>query len=117
MSEPPRCLLRLHIRRISPLVLASAFIVLMLLIGLAAFMQPGFMREPESMQATGGAPQPTVTPTPEATPSPAPTPNENENENKNKKHEEKRPARRQSRPKKESIFDKAVKKVKKILPF
>ncbi|HYX42004.1 MAG TPA: serine/threonine-protein kinase, partial [Pyrinomonadaceae bacterium] len=47
-----------QIRRISPLALAGAFVLLMLLVGVAAFMQPGFRREPESMQATGGAPQP-----------------------------------------------------------
>ena len=104
-----------QIRRISPLVLAGAFVLLMLLVGVAAFIQPGFMREPESMQATDGAPPPVVTPTPEATPTPTPTPNENEN----KRHEERRPARRSSRPKKDSTVGTMMKKLKKIFknPF
>jgi len=104
-----------HIRRISPLVLASAFILLMLLVGVAAFMQPGFMREPESVQATDGAPpQPAPQPTATATPTPSPSPDE-----ANKKHEEKKPARRPNRQRKDSTLGTVVKKLKKIFknPF
>ena len=96
----------------SPLVLASAFVLLMLLVGALAFMQPGVVREPASMQAEGGTqPSPLATPTPEPTPTPTP-------EDANKKRGEKKPVRR-APEKKDSKVGRAVKKLKKIFknPF
>ncbi len=102
-----------RVRRVAPLVLAGAFVLLMLLVGAVAFMQPGFLREPAAMQAEGGTPQPSpsATPTPEATPSPPP---------EAKKMNEKKPERRApAQQKKESRVGRMMKKLKKVFknPF
>ena len=105
---------RHQIRRVTPLALAGAFVLLMLLVGVAAYMRPEPTSEPASMQVAGGETQPTPQPTPTPEPTPAPTPEEA----KGSKKPDKKPARR-AQPKKESLFGRAVKKVKKILknPF
>jgi serine/threonine protein kinase len=104
---------RHQIRRLAPLALAGAFLLLMILVGAAAFMQPGFFYEPAAMQSEGGTtqPSPQPTPTPEATPSPTP---------ETKKAGDKKAARRApAQPKKESTVGRVVKKLKKIFkkPF
>jgi eukaryotic-like serine/threonine-protein kinase len=107
-----------QIRRFSPLVLAGAFVLLLLLVGAAAFMQPGFVREPASMHAPEGTPQPSPVAMPSPTPAPSasPTPEEGKAD---KKREEKRPGRRGGRRNNGSTIGTVVKKLKKIFknPF
>ncbi len=110
---------RHQIRRVSPLFLAGGFILLMLLVGAAVYMQPGVRNEPASMGATDGVPQPSpqATPTPEPTPTPTPTPTPEER--KEKKRTDKKPTQQPVQQKKDSKFGAAVKKLKKIFknPF
>jgi tRNA A-37 threonylcarbamoyl transferase component Bud32 len=101
---------RHHIRRLAPLAVACAFVMLMLLIGAVAFRQPGFSYQPPAMQAEGGVPPtPQPTPTPEPTPSPTPE----------KKGEKKPEHRAPVQPKKESTAKRVMNKLKRILkkPF
>jgi serine/threonine-protein kinase len=109
-----------QIRRVAPLALAGAFVLLMLLVGAAALVQPGFERAPVSMQSNGEPrPVPTPTATPAPTPSPSPTPDQ-----RDKKREEKKPARRQEQKDGSKLGGvvnqfKKIKKIKKIFknPF
>jgi serine/threonine protein kinase len=104
---------RHQIRRLAPLALACAFVLLMLLVGVTAFMQPGLPDEPAAIQPEGGTTQPSPQPTPTPESSPSPTPEA-------KKTGEKKPERRApARPKKESTAGRVVKKLKQIFknPF
>jgi serine/threonine-protein kinase len=105
---------RHQIRRVTPLLVAVGFVTLMLLIGAAAYMQPAVTNEPVSIEGTGDAPPPSPQTTPTPEPSPSPTPAENANKRESNKRAERRPNGRQ---KKDSIFGKAVKKLKKLNPF
>ncbi len=105
---------RHQIHRVTPLFVAAGFVLLMLLIGAAVYMQPALTSEPASMGATDGAlpqPSPQTTPTPEPTPTPEAS--------KDKKRSDKKPAPRPVQPKKDSKVGAAVKKLKKFFkhPF
>ncbi len=109
-----------HIRRLLPLVLAGAFVSLMLLIGAVAFMQPAFLRVTPSIGAEGGTPQPLPNATPTPTPTPTPKPSPSPEGNANNKRGEKKPARsKPAQEKKGSKLGGVVKKLKKVFknPF
>jgi serine/threonine-protein kinase len=105
---------RHKVRRVLPLAVAGAFVLLMLLVGAASLMQPGFTSAPPSMEGAGDAPQPSPQPSATPTPTATPTPAANANKREANKRSERRLVRQQ---KKESIFGKAVKKLKKLNPF
>ncbi len=107
-----------QLRRIAPLLIAAGFVLLMLLIGAAVYMQPAFLSQPASMGATDGTPQPSpqATPTPTPLPTATPTPEQGRDKKRTDKKPEPRPT---VEPKKNSKLGGAVKKLKKIFknPF